>query len=200
MLCHHIQERWGHGEYVDSRAINKITLCYMFSIPRLKDILYMMASATIFSKIDLKSGYHHIRFRLKDEYKMTFKTNDGLYEWLFMLFGLSNTFSTFMKIMTRVLMPFIEKFLVVYFDDILIYCITKEQHLGHLRQVYDLLRNKLYINLKTCAFRTSQVIFLGFVVSVNGMSADHDEVKARVEWQEPKDIHEVRSFYGLATF
>ncbi|KAL0536566.1 hypothetical protein IC582_025515 [Cucumis melo] len=166
---------------VDCRAINKITVKYRHPIPRLDDMLDELHGANLFSKIDLKSDYHQIRMHVGDEWKMAFKTKFGLYEWL--------------------VMPNTWKFVVVYFDDILVYSKGLNDHILHLKTILLKLREeKLYANFKKCSFCLEQIHFLGFIVGKDGVKVDEEKVKAIREWPTPTNASEVRSFHGLASF
>jgi hypothetical protein len=146
-------------------VINKITMRYNFSIPWLDDMLDQLYCVTVFSKIDLRSGYHQIQILLGDEWKMSSKIMDGLCEWLVMSFGLTNTSSIFMRLKKKVLWPFINKFIMVYFDDILVFSHNKTNNVEHLKSVMKvMLKNKLYVNLKKCSFMTNKLLFFNLVI------------------------------------
>jgi hypothetical protein len=186
---------------VDYRPLNEVTVKNKYPLPRIDLLFDQLTGAWVFSKIDLRLGYHQIRIRPEDIPKTAFTTQYGLFEYLVMSFGLTNAPAHFTYLMNSVFMPELEKFVVVFIDDILIYSKTKEEHAEHLRIVLMHLReHQLYAKFNKCAFWLEEIQFLGHVLSAEGIAVDSSKVKAILKWKSPTTVHEVRSFLGLAGY
>ncbi|GJU04375.1 putative reverse transcriptase domain-containing protein [Tanacetum coccineum] len=186
---------------IDYRELNKITIRNRYPLPRIDDLFDQLQGAKHFSKIDLRSGYHQLRVKEQDISKTAFRTRYGHYEFLVMPFGLTNAPAVFMDLMNRVFHEFLDKFVIVFIDDILVFSKSKEEHEEHLRTVLQILRQeKLYAKFSKCEFWLSKVAFLGHIVSAEGITIDPAKVEAITKWPRPTSVTEVRSFLGLAGY
>ena len=155
----------------------------------------------VYSKIDLRTGYHQLRVRDTDIPKTEFRTRYGHFEFTVMPFGLTNALAAFMDLMHRIFQPYLDQFVVVFVDDILIYSQSGWEHEYHLRIILQLLRDhQLYAKFSKCEFWLTEVRFLGHVVSASGVSVDPEKVEAVMSWDRPKSVFEIRSFLGLAGY
>ena len=186
---------------IDYRELNKLTIKNKYPLPRIDDLFDQLKDAVYFSKIDLRSGYHQLRIKPEDISKTAFRTRYGHYEFLVMAFGLTNAPAAFMDLMNRIFKKYLDKFVIVFIDDILIYSKTEEEHAQHLMIALEILRHEeLYAKFSKCEFWLQEVQFLGHVVSNEGIKVDPAKIEAVMNWERPRTPTEVRSFMGLAGY
>ncbi|KAD4384676.1 hypothetical protein E3N88_24844 [Mikania micrantha] len=186
---------------IDYRELNKVTVKNKYPLPRIDDLFDQLQGASWFSKIDLRSGYHQLKVREEDVPKTAFRTRYGHYEFLVMSFGLTNAPAAFMDLMNRVCRPMLDRSVIVFIDDILIYSKNEADHACHLSEVLETLRReKLYAKFSKCAFWLREVQFLGHVINADGILVDSSKIQAVTRWSPPKTPTEIKSFLGLAGY
>ena len=186
---------------IDYRQLNKLTIKNKYPLPRIDDLFDQLRGASVFSKIDLRSGYHQLRVKEGDIHKTAFRTRYGHYEFVVMPFGLTNAPAAFMDLMNRVFQPYLDRFVVVFIDDILVYSETEAKHDEHLRTVLQVLREKeLYAKFSKCEFWLREVTFLGHGFSTEGIKVDPRKIEAILEWKPPRSVSKIWSFLGLAGY
>ena len=187
---------------IDYRELNKVTIHNQYLLPRIDDLFDQLQGAKVFSKIDLRSGYHQLRVHDEDVSKIAFRTRYGHFEFLVMPFGLTNAPVAFMDLMNMIFRPYLDQFVIVFIDDILIYSGSGEEHAEHLRIVLQTLwEHRLYAKLSKCQFWLDSVAFLGHIVSAEGVSVDPQKLEAILNWKPPTSVTEIRSFFlGLAGY
>ncbi|GJW11504.1 putative reverse transcriptase domain-containing protein [Tanacetum coccineum] len=186
---------------IDYRELNKLTVKNRYPLPRIDDLFDQLQGSSVYSKIDLRSGYHQLRVREEDIPKTAFRTRYGHYEFQVMPFGLTNAPAVFMDLMNRVCKPYLDKFVIVFIDDILIYSKNKKEHKEHLKQILELLKKEeLYAKFSKCEFWIPKVQFLGHVIDSEGIHVDPAKIESIKDWTSPKSPTEIRQFLGLAGY
>ena len=186
---------------IDYRALNKITIKNSYGLPRIQELLDQIRGAKYFSTLDLNSGYHQLRVHEDDTPKTAFRTRYGLYEFTVVPFGLTGAPAAFMKFVQSLFHHLLDRSVVVFVDDILIYSRTESEHRRHVEEVLDILReNRLYAKLSKCQLFQPSVTFLGHVLSENGLSMEADKLKAVNEWPRPQNRKQTLSFLGLCGY
>ncbi|GBG63563.1 hypothetical protein CBR_g38630 [Chara braunii] len=186
---------------IDYRGLNPIIVKNVEPLPRIDDLLDRVQGCRYSNKIDLKSGYHQIAIRPEDQHKTAFQTRYGLYEFVVMPFGLCNAPGTFQHAMNRIFHDYLDKFVIVYLSDILIFSRTVEEHVAHLDKVLSLLRQHQFkINREKCEFGCTRILYLGHEISAEGLKLDDAKVASIRDWPRPQSVTEMRSFLGMTGY
>ncbi|GJW97296.1 putative nucleotidyltransferase, ribonuclease H [Tanacetum coccineum] len=186
---------------IDYRELNKLTIKNRYPLPRIDDLFDQLQGSQYFSKIDLRSEYHQLRVNKDDILKIVFRTRYGHFKFTIMPFGLTNAPTVFMDLMNRVCRPYLDKFVIVFIDDILIYYKTREEHEEHLGLVLEMLKKeRLYAKFSKCEFWLREVQFLGHVINGDGIHVDPSKIEDVKNWEAPRTPFEVCSFLGLAGY
>ncbi|GKB00220.1 putative reverse transcriptase domain-containing protein [Tanacetum coccineum] len=196
-----LEELSGQLKELQDKELNKLIVKNRYPLPRIDDLFDQLQGSQFFSKIDLRSGYHQLRVHENDILKIAFRTRYGHFEFTIMPFGLTNAPAVFIDLMNRVCRPYLDKFVIVFINDILIYSKTQEEHVEHIRLVLGLLKKeKLYAEFSNCEFWLREVQFLGHVINSKGIHVDPSKIEAVKNWKAPRTPTKVRSFLGLAGY
>ncbi|QRV79678.1 Retrotransposable element Tf2 protein [Ceratobasidium sp. AG-Ba] len=200
--CFFVKKKDGSLRLVtDYRKINNITIPDQFPMPLQVELVDQVKNAKIYSKLDLRWGFNNIRIKEGDEWKTAFRTAYGIYEYLVMPFGLKNAPAVLQRMMNNIFRHLLGVTVVVYIDDILIFSEKEEDHAKHVKEVLKILReNNLYAKLSKCEFFVKRVIFLGLVITPEGISMEEEKIKAIMDWGAPRKIKEVQAFLGFVNF
>nr|GFA33379.1 putative reverse transcriptase domain-containing protein [Tanacetum cinerariifolium] len=184
---------------IDYRELNKLTVKNRYPLLRINDLFDQLQGSSVYSKVDMRSGYHRLRVRGEDIPKTAFRTRYGHYEFQVMPFGLTNAPARFMDLMNQVCKPYLDKFVIVFIDDILIYSKNKKEHEEHLKLILELFKKEeLYAKFSKCEFWIPRVQFLGHVIDSKGIHVDPANIESIKDWASLKSPTEIRQFFGLA--